>query len=237
MEAKISFAELGIEVTRRCNMCCAHCLRGEAENVDIQADYYDQLLKHTGWIDQLLFTGGEPSLAVCHIRKFRELCCQYKIPVMGFYVVTNGKEIGMDFLEEMLKWYAYCMACGGDSFMCGVALSKDDFHSSIPEQNEQLLRGLSFFRTDKFNDFKNGYLINLGRARELVSYRTREPFSRTVSVRRDGEEITIDSTVLLTAKGDMIPDCDYEYDEAEEIKIGDVLNMPSLVQRLEAEVV
>lgn len=28
-----------IEVTRRCNMCCAHCLRGDAENIDIQEKY------------------------------------------------------------------------------------------------------------------------------------------------------------------------------------------------------
>jgi MoaA/NifB/PqqE/SkfB family radical SAM enzyme len=33
-----------IEITRRCNMCCAHCLRGDAEAVDIQEKYIDAFL-------------------------------------------------------------------------------------------------------------------------------------------------------------------------------------------------
>lgn len=33
-----------IEVTRRCNMCCAHCLRGDAESIDIQEKYIDMAL-------------------------------------------------------------------------------------------------------------------------------------------------------------------------------------------------
>lgn len=33
-----------IEVTRRCNMCCAHCLRGDAESIDIQEKYIDAFL-------------------------------------------------------------------------------------------------------------------------------------------------------------------------------------------------
>lgn len=33
-----------IEITRRCNMCCAHCLRGDAENVDIQEKYINAFL-------------------------------------------------------------------------------------------------------------------------------------------------------------------------------------------------
>ena len=32
-----------LEVTRRCNMCCAHCLRGEAENIDMQKETIDKV--------------------------------------------------------------------------------------------------------------------------------------------------------------------------------------------------
>ena len=30
-----SACDVVIEITRRCNMCCAHCLRGDAEAVDM----------------------------------------------------------------------------------------------------------------------------------------------------------------------------------------------------------
>lgn len=39
-----SACDVVIEITRRCNMCCAHCLRGDAEAVDIQERYIDAFL-------------------------------------------------------------------------------------------------------------------------------------------------------------------------------------------------
>lgn len=60
-----------IEVTRRCNMCCAHCLRGDAESIDIQEKYIDAFLDsfETGaYISSLTFTGGEISLNIPAIR-------------------------------------------------------------------------------------------------------------------------------------------------------------------------
>ena len=32
---KIVFNQLTVEITRKCNMAFAHCLRGDAENVDL----------------------------------------------------------------------------------------------------------------------------------------------------------------------------------------------------------
>ena len=42
----VFFDSLAVEVTRRCNMHCAHCLRGEAENKDISYEVMDALLRH-----------------------------------------------------------------------------------------------------------------------------------------------------------------------------------------------
>lgn len=62
-----SACDVVIEVTRRCNMCCAHCLRGDAEAVDIQERYIDAFLDsfaNAGYISSLTFTGGEISLNI-----------------------------------------------------------------------------------------------------------------------------------------------------------------------------
>jgi len=32
---KYNVSNLMIEVTRRCNMCCDHCLRGDAQDLDL----------------------------------------------------------------------------------------------------------------------------------------------------------------------------------------------------------
>lgn len=66
-----SACDVVIEVTRRCNMCCAHCLRGDAEAVDIQERYIDAFLDsfaNAGYISSLTFTGGEISLNIPAIR-------------------------------------------------------------------------------------------------------------------------------------------------------------------------
>ena len=59
-----------LEVTRRCNMCCAHCLRGEAENIDMQKETIDKVLDLVDKIEHVTFSGGEPSLNLPLIQYF-----------------------------------------------------------------------------------------------------------------------------------------------------------------------
>lgn len=59
MKTVIEAADFAIEVTRRCNMCCDHCLRGMAQNLDIIV-----------LPDHVFFTGGEPFLNVKAINSY-----------------------------------------------------------------------------------------------------------------------------------------------------------------------
>ena len=81
---------LCIEITRRCNMRCAHCMRGDAESVDISLKHISNLLRHVRYIHHFNITGGEPSLNVRAIRHILERVCAYGITVNNFYIVTNG---------------------------------------------------------------------------------------------------------------------------------------------------
>ena len=61
------YANLGIEVTRRCNQVCENfCMRGASQTMDIPVEYIDLFLdqKRNQYkaVDQLLFSGGEPTL-------------------------------------------------------------------------------------------------------------------------------------------------------------------------------
>lgn len=59
---KIVFNQLTVEITRKCNMACAHCLRGDAENVDLTNMDIDGVLDQAEAIGRLIITGGEPLL-------------------------------------------------------------------------------------------------------------------------------------------------------------------------------
>lgn len=58
----LTFDELIIEPTRRCNMNppCKHCGRGEPQAVDLSFVDIDALLSQTDQIYNIQFTGGEP---------------------------------------------------------------------------------------------------------------------------------------------------------------------------------
>lgn len=67
---EIFVENLCLEVTRRCNMGCAHCLRGNAEDLDMSHETIEQVLGQVDVIGQVTFTGGEPSLNVDAIGTF-----------------------------------------------------------------------------------------------------------------------------------------------------------------------
>ena len=212
---------LVIEVTRKCNMNCAHCLRGDAQNIDIDTAYIDRLLENVEGIGNITFSGGEPSLNI-HAIEYTLLACQERhISVGSFYVVTNGKTNALPLAIACLKWYAYC-DCAED--MCGLALSKDMFHDEVQRENENILKGLSFFRHDKYTDFNKVKIINTGRAELLGGYDKMdvEFHDEKFSYFGDDESgYTIESMIYLSANGEIRTNCDSAYDD-DNYTIGDL---------------
>ena len=216
--------QIAIEVTRKCNMNCAHCLRGDAQNVNIDNSYIDKLLEDVSGIGNVTFTGGEPSLNVDAIEYTLNKCIEMNIPVGSFYVVTNAKANPLPLAIACLKWYAYCDY--RDDGVCGISISHDMFHDDIDREHEAILRGLAFFREDKTTDFNKTRLINEGRAANLYhmdkvsqSYRHEE-----FTYEEWGDEETrIESMIYLSANGEVRTDCDIAYDNYE-YTIGNLQN-------------
>ena len=100
---------LSIEITRRCNMSCAHCMRGDAEHVDIPLKHISTLLRHVRHIQHFNITGGEPSLNVRAIRHILNRVRAYGITVNNFYIVTNGSAASRssEFIEACAALYGY----------------------------------------------------------------------------------------------------------------------------------
>lgn len=228
--SKIYFTSLVIELTRRCNMHCAHCMRGEAENADISNEVIDKLLEMTEGIGDLTITGGEVALNPGAIRYLAKRINELNIPLDNLYVVTNGKEVTNEFISALFDLFLLTQ----DGEINGIALSQDRFHEEIPEENRRKLKMFSFFHEDDHNwDFSKGGLLNLGRAREL-SFPKREPFAEPIEI-EDGpnDSICINSIVACTVHGDLLSGCDYEYCSTDDIKFGSVFH-PSDLAAVEA---
>lgn len=87
---KVVFNQLTIEVTRRCNMACGHCLRGDAENVDLTNMDINDILDQAEAIGRLIVTGGEPVLNLRAIQHLVNEIARRGIPVMRGQIVTNA---------------------------------------------------------------------------------------------------------------------------------------------------
>jgi len=79
-----------IEVTRRCQLSCSHCLRGGKQSINIDNRYIDTLLSKVDSINEITFTGGEPSLNCEAIDHFIKIAKKKKIDIGNFYIATNG---------------------------------------------------------------------------------------------------------------------------------------------------
>lgn len=140
MSKLISWSSLTIEITRRCNLECAHCFRGDAQNVDISVDVIAALLDKTMKIENILFTGGEPFLNIEGMSDFLELLKGRDIPLYYLEIVTNGtikdesviKVISdySDYIERSHKLHPTKLKKQINIKPVSISISKDDYHKT-----------------------------------------------------------------------------------------------------------
>lgn len=211
LKNKLEIENLVFEITRRCNMACAHCLRGAAQNMDIKLKYIDDVLDNVKSICSVTFSGGEPSLNIPAILYTLEACKKRNIYVGSFYIVTNGKgsvKTMKELVNACLEWYTYVDPNEDNSALC---LSKDIFHEEIHDTNERMLRSVSFFREDKFTDFDNSTLIDEGRTLNNrlcdAGFDTKNAYCCDI----DEDYWTMPAVMYVSANGTIKTGCDCAY--------------------------
>lgn len=116
-----------IEVTRRCNMACSHCMRGNAMTLDISHAYIRNMLSRVCAVHNINITGGEQSLNVKAMRYLLSHLKHREIHVDRFYIVTNGSlsSISHEFIETCCALYDYQTEKVEDTGRCMLELSDD----------------------------------------------------------------------------------------------------------------
>lgn len=125
---------LAIEVTRRCNLKCRHCLRGDAQNLDIDVEQFKQdyekiidgfEIEKNKSIFTLGFSGGEPLLNIKAIYDiFNFLKFEKNIDIQNFFIATNGTK----FSIESLKLFQYLYENCSDNDISQVKISNSQYH-------------------------------------------------------------------------------------------------------------
>jgi hypothetical protein len=216
-------SELVLEITRRCNIKCRHCLRGAPQRKDISDETINKVLEGVDFISTITFTGGEPSLAVDRIRYFTKAIKERGIELGGFYVITNGKRASLELVHALLDLYAYVHPMERDE-MCSLIVSRDQYHHEQCDSREAvaLYSGLSFFRPELYKEQIDPYLVIAeGRAKDWGVKAV--PMNGVVVGRDDEGNIeSIDETTYVNVHGDVCLACDYSYVSQAKMKIGNV---------------
>lgn len=209
----MNISTLVIEVTRRCNMSCNHCLRGDAQNLNLKPEYVESLLSQVEGIGSITFSGGEPSLAVGVIEHFLSTAKRFKVDIGNFYIATNGLDITEEFILACVKLYAYC----DEKNYCSVEVSNDIFHQDENSYDTELLDSLKFFSRKwekEGHDFERGKtLVNEGRGK-LNFTSSKNVLEHSITSKDDFN----DGEIYLNCKGNIVTGCDWSYDSQDKDK-------------------
>lgn len=86
----LNYDTLFFEITRKCNLKCKHCFRGDAQNVSMNKEIIDKTLDQVGYCYHFVMTGGEPFLEPEIINYLIDGIIKRKLRFLGFSVVVNG---------------------------------------------------------------------------------------------------------------------------------------------------
>lgn len=128
--------EMILEVTRRCNQNCKHCLRGPGENLDADTALFKNIFDGIEEIGMIIFTGGEPSLNINYMYAVLYYCQKSCIKIMSIYTVTNGLANQEILVQAMDKWIDYCISVTDSpnreeylkKYFFRISCSVDEFH-------------------------------------------------------------------------------------------------------------
>lgn len=131
---ELSYDLLEIELTRKCNMSCEHCLRGEAQDVTLSRECIDSFMQQTRQINQLSFTGGEPSLCVDTMRYFLDKMKERNVFLGDFSIILNGKLQSPELVEVLKDYSRYIGQWQQEYDPClymKVGISQDQYHTGV----------------------------------------------------------------------------------------------------------
>ena len=234
---KMELFNLIFEVTRRCNLCCEHCLRGEAQNMDMTKETVDKVLDRVESISSLTLSGGEPTLNIPIIRYIFSEIRRREIPLGSFYVVTNGITNQMELAQLLLENISYC----NEPEICGVAVSTDIFHDNDKEAETSPLHYLTFCNKDKeMGDYYGGKgIIQRGRAQNFAGGRKEDPIigfeGGVVEYNRNRDCLWIDGEFYVSAAGEICADCDLSYEMMQDYSVTTIDSLPQLIEELKGE--
>lgn len=209
-----------LEATRKCNMACPHCMRGDAEDLSMDYAVLDRIFEDTRQIDHLVLTGGEPSLAPYVIQQIVYRARVWKCSIHSFFCATNARIYSQPFADALCGLYDYCK----HPEHCTLTATIDPYHEPADPAVMELYRALPFYRpVFEYGSDLPYPILTEGRAKENGIGQSEIPIKGSIyDADFTGFRFVCGDTVYINAKGGVLLNADLSYQNQEEFCIGNL---------------
>lgn len=118
------FDGLGIELTRRCNKACAHCMRGAAQNLTMPNETINKIVSNVADVQGIALFGGESLLDIDRVEYLIQKILSSNWTTKNIEVTTNGTICDKRIIDA---FEAFC--CGYNGRNAYIFISDDRFHN------------------------------------------------------------------------------------------------------------
>ena len=221
---KYVFAGLTVELTRKCNMNCPHCGRGDAQDKTMSTDTIDKLIEDVDKVAFLSVTGGEPLLEMDRLLYLIQSISN-KWDIVALDIVTNGS-----ILDERIigAFETFCSVDPKRNVL--FSISKDEYHTAgahetamsfykplVQEANARLNPSDGNGITLDYHNVAERTLGYSGRAKAIIDKSKKKKLSKALSVDEIGshrlkiKNNSVYCNVFITADGGITTPNGMEY--------------------------
>ena len=233
--------ELMLEITRRCNLECPHCLRGDAERKEMSRELLLRIFSDIDNVGTLTLTGGEPFMALDVIEDIFTVLDSKDINIQTIWICTNGRKFNSKIKKIINRFEYYA-----DEVY--VKISTDKFH---PRKYNGKFEHWLLNKQERCENFYTGHhgpgtrgefglsnptLLALGRA--TVTHPSRlEPMTYNMidRIMDDDDNIYWADLLYVNTYGDMFSECDLSFNIQRNypvFRLGNMLTPESLEFKL-----
>lgn len=148
---KFHFDEILFEITRKCNLKCAHCMRGEMQPISMKKEVIDKMFEISSGIDEVFLTGGEPFLEPDLVEYIVNKIIENDYDVTQISVITNGtilNDRGIRCAKALNKFAEWSHEKHGNEqevydeqeAYVSFLISNDDFHGNDAQEAYEFYR-------------------------------------------------------------------------------------------------
>lgn len=230
---KIYYSDLQIELTRRCNQECAHCCRGDSQNIDLTKNTIDTFFEKNEivHIGTLLFSGGEPTLNGQMLEYFVDKIIKNNIEVDRFIFGINGLTYSESLVRGLDKLSNHILSRSPRRKKCPgwLIISQDQFHKEANPEVIERLSKLPYLSPIEKTITQEKNILPYGRALQnnlsiqeqnlddLINYQKKYHIKEYL-----GEQYLVISYQYISANGNVVNSGCVSYDLMDEYTLGNI---------------